>query len=575
MKLFVIAALAYFFCLQFIFPGYFHPLYPHHDDFYFPPGLSYDGHSLVEKLHWPRPLGFLAMEVLGKLGLKGYLLVLVLVTLANAALTMSLARRILGQPISWFMALAYCILLFAHPDFYVDYLHDAFGTLSYFYLILAMHAWYSYRETNQARWPVVCALLLLAIGFTKETYFVSALVFWLIQIYSCRGAQRRMSVMLFAGSGLFFAAGLAANAYSMKTVLHLKTDITSPYHVGLAPAAVAGGFWFYASRLFHPAVLALAVGGIAALNRRRGQMVMAVGLVVAGVCALLPYSVLPNHLDSMYAWTGATLAFSPVLFFFRPFNRPEIWRTAAVYGGVAAFVFLSIRTSRAQYEEHRWNIAQEQVNRNIIDSYPALKGLDGSARKVLVTGLDMPFQPFHTASYIRSEFGAGREWTVLIPEGTAAAKSDAPVRSCPPSSVRLIDYDVAFGFASDGGLLRKWSREQLHEAATREQTDRVLFPTLNPIFDALAKDPSNWEALLRGGVVYFKWGEQDAAADYLERSAELSHHQNPYPMFFLGQVREAQGKFTEARRYYSEAVALDPGRTNPAFRAALERVREK
>jgi hypothetical protein len=318
----------------------------------------------------------------------------------------------------------------------------------------------------------------------------------------------------------------------------------------------------------------LILGGIAVLYRRREQMIMAGALVFAGVCALLPYSVLPNHLDSMYAWTGAALAFSPVLFFSRPFNRQEMWRTVAVYGGVSVLALLSIRTSTAQYEEHRWNITQEQINRNIIDSYPVLKGLDGSVKQVLVTGLDMPFQPFHTASYIRAEFGAEREWTVLIPE-SAAAKSEVPVRSCPPSAVRLGDYDVAFGFTSDGGLLRKWSRAQLQEASTREQTDRILFPALNPIFDALAKDPGNWEALLRGGVVYFKWGEQDTAADYLQRSAELSHHQNPYPMFFLGQVREAQGKLPEARRYYSEAVALDPGRTNPAFRAALERVREK
>jgi hypothetical protein len=575
MKLFIIAASAYFFCLQFVFPGYFHPLYPHHDDFYFPPGLSYDGHSLVEKLQWPRPLGFLAMEVLGKLGLKGYLFVLVLVTLASAALTISLARRIFGQPISWFMALAYCMLLFAHPDFYVDYLHDAFGTLSYFYLILAMHAWYSYRETNQPRLPVVCAMLLLAIGFTKETYFVSALVFLLVQIYLCRGPQRRMSVLLLAGSCMFFAAGLGANAYSMKFFLHLKTDVTGPYHVSLAPAAVVRGFSFYASRLFQPASLLLALGGIAVLYRRREQLVMAGALAVAGVCALLPYSVLPNHLDSMYAWTGASLAFSPILFFSRSFNRKGIWRTATVYAGVAVLAFLSIRTSTAQYDEHGWNIAQEKINRNIIDTYPALKGLDGSVRRVLVTGLDMPFQPFHTASYIRSEFGAEREWTVLIPEGAPPAKSESPVQSCPPGAVRLGDYDLAFGFASDGSLLRKWSRAQLQEAATREQTDRILFPTLNPILDVLAKDPGNWEALLRGGVVYFKWGEQDTAADYLERSAELSHHQNPYPMFFLGQVREAQGKLPEARRYYSEAVTLDSGQANPAFRAALERVREK
>ncbi len=574
MKLFVIAALAYIFCLQFVFPGYFHPLYPHHDDYYFPPGLSYDGHSLGEKLQWPRPLGFLAMQVLGKLGLKGYLFVLVLVTLANAALTMALARRIFGQPISWFVALAYCVLLFAHPDFYVDYLHDAFGTLSYFYLILAMHAWYSYRETSDRRWSLICAILVLAIGFTKETYFVTALCFWLIQIYLCRGAQRRMGALLLAVSCVFFTAGLAANAYSMKTVLHVTTDVSSPYHVSLAPAGVLRGFWFYASRLFDPARLVLALGGVAVLYHRREQMLVAGMLVVAGVCALLPYCVLPNHLDSMYAWTGATLAFSPVLFFSRPFNRQGLWRTAAVYGGVAILAFLSIRTGMAKYEEHRWTIGQEKINRNIIDSYPALKGLNGSARKVLVTGLDMPFQPFHTPSYIRAEFGAGREWTMVVPE-RSDGKSDQPVRSCPPSAVQLRDYEAAFGYGEDGALIGQWTDAQLQQASTREQTHRILFPALNSVFDALAKDPGNWEALLRGGVVYFGWGELDAAADYLERSAELSHHQNPYPMFFLGQVREAQGKFTEARRCYSEAVALDSGQANPAFRVALERVRER
>jgi hypothetical protein len=169
MKLFAIAAAAYWACLQFVYPGYFHPLYPHHDDFYFPPGLSFDGHTLWEKLQWPRPLGFLVMEALGKFGLKGYLSVLVVITIANAALTIALARRIFGKPISWFLALAYCVLLFAHPDFYMNYLHDAFGTLSYFYLILAMHAWYSYRESGSPRYIVGCVILMLLVASTKET----------------------------------------------------------------------------------------------------------------------------------------------------------------------------------------------------------------------------------------------------------------------------------------------------------------------------------------------------------------------------------------------------------------------
>jgi len=257
MKLFAIAAVAYCLCLQFVFPGYFHPLYPHHDDFYFPSGLSFDGHSVWEKLQWPRPLGFLAVQLLGKFGLQGYLLALVLITLANAALTIALAQRIFGRPISWFMALAYCVLLFSHPDFYVNHLHDGFGTLSYFYLILTMHSWYKYRDSGKPGWVAVCAILVLLIAFTKETYFVSALFFWLIQVFLCHGSQRRTGILLFSASLAFFAVGLFDIAHSMNTVLHVKTDASSPYHVSLAPAAIIRAFLFYAARLFHPAVLAL------------------------------------------------------------------------------------------------------------------------------------------------------------------------------------------------------------------------------------------------------------------------------------------------------------------------------
>jgi hypothetical protein len=514
------------------------------------------------------------MELLGKLGLQGYLLVLVLITLANAALTMTLAQRIFGRPISWFVALAYCVLLFSQPDFYVNYLHDGFGTVSYFYLILAMHSWYRYRENGEHWYVAVCAVLVLLIAFTKETYFVSALFFWLVQIFLCHGSQRRTGILLFSASLVFFAAGFFANAYSMSTVLHVKTGALSPYHVSLAPAAVMRAFLFYAARLFHPAVLAIVLSGIAVLYRTREQLIMAGALMVAGLCALAPYTVLPNHLDRMYSWTGATLAFSPALFLSQPRRRQGMWRTGAVYAGVAALTLISIRTSAGRYEDHRWAIAQEKINRNILNSYPALRALDASASNVLLTGLDMPFQPFHTASYIRAEFGPRRNWTVVIP-GASAPKSEAPVQLCPPEAIHLGVYDAAFGFGEDGRLLYKWTRIQLQQASTRQEIDRILFPELNSILDALAKDPGDWNASLRAGIVYSQWGELDAAADFLQRSAELNHYQNPYPVFFLGKVRESQGMLADARRYYSQAVALDSGRTNRAFRDALERLRQK
>src|ERR1700693_1213582 len=186
-----IAALAYFLCLQFAFPGYIHPLTPHHNDLYFPPGLGFDGHSLFEKLTWPRSLGFIAFQMLGKLGLHGYLFVVACIALANAALMVALAGRVMGRPVYWLAALVYCALLFAHPDFYVDYLHDGFATLGLFYFLLALHAWREYLDKGRLRYVAVCGALMLLLAFTKETYFVSALFLWFLEAILHSGAQRK------------------------------------------------------------------------------------------------------------------------------------------------------------------------------------------------------------------------------------------------------------------------------------------------------------------------------------------------------------------------------------------------
>ena len=154
-------------------------------------------------------------------------------------------------------------------------------------------------------------------------------------------------------------------------------------------------------------------------------------------------------------------------------------------------------------------------------------------------------------------------------------KSEVPVRLAAPAAVRPGDYDAAFGFDEEGRLVWRWTHAQLVQAGTREQTDRILLPALNSIFDTLTREPDAWPALLRAGVVYSQWGELDMAADFLQRSAAQNHDQNPYPLYFLGQVRELQGMFGEARRLYAQAMALDTGQPNPAFRQALERVRQK
>lgn len=568
MKWFIVAAIAYVLCLQFAFPGYFHPLTPHHNDFYFPPGLSFDGHSILEKLAWPRPLGFLAFQMLGKLGLHGYLFVLACIALTNAALMIALVGRILGRRVYWVAACAYCALLFAHPDFYMDYLHDAFATLSLFYLLLALHSWYEYRATGRQRYVMVCCGLMLLLAFTKETYFVSALCLWALELLLSQKKEREAAGIVLGASLALFLIAFATNAYSLRTVVRLQTGAAEPYHVSLAPLALLQGMGFYSWHLF-PVIALLAVAGALVLTRE--HRLEAAAFCVAGLCAVLPHALLPNHTDSMYAWTGATLAFAPILFV------PRLARGVAMagQGAIAAILVVAfVWTNRSRYEAHRWTIEQEKINRNIIAGYPALKALPSGAHQILISGLSMPFDPFFSSSYIRAEFGPNRNWTVLVPRG-AVSPSESPVRLARPDEVNPGDYDYAFGFDDDGKLVSHWTREQLQAAATGERRDRVLYPTLNSVFGADEKWSGEWMPLLRAGQIYWQWGQLNSAAICLRRSAELEGGHNSYPFFFLGLVREDQGSAADAAALFKRAIALDGSQPNPAFREALDRVQGK
>ena len=568
MKAVAIVVLAYLLCLQFAFPGYIHPLTPHHNDFYFPPGLSYDGHSLLEKLAWPRPLGFLAFQFLGKFGLHGYLFILVCIALANAALMIALVRRILARRVYWMAALVYCALLFAHPDFYMDYLHDAFATLSLFYLLLAMHAWYEYRQTGRDRYVICCGVLMLLLAFTKETYFLSALCLLSFEVALRQKKQRQAAAMILGVSLALFIAAAVTNTYSLKNVVQLDTGGAAPYHFSLAPANLFSGVLFYSVHLF-PIVALIAVAAAFALAP--DHRLEALGIFLAGVCAVFPHALLPNHTDSMYAWTGATLAFAPVLFIPRPSRAIAM---NAQIAAAAALLFVFVWINRPRYDAHRWAIEQEKINRNIIAAYPTLKRLNGSSTNILLTGLSMPFHPFYTASYVRSEFGPRRDWTVLVPRGQPT-KSERSVQLAKPDRVNPADYDYAFGFDSDGNLISQWTHEQLQKAASGEQRDRVLLPMLNAVFNGSAKWSGEWLPLLRAGQIYWQWGQLESATICLRRSTELDGGHNPYPLFFLGEVSEDQGRWADARDYYAKSVALDGSPPNPAFHEALERVERK
>ena len=569
---FAAAVAVYLFVLKFVFPGYIRPFSPHHNDFYIPPGLAFDEFSFWQHLHFPRPAGFFLLELTGLLGLNGWVLVFILIALLNVVAVVRLSERLAGRRAYPPWALLYMLLVLTHPCFYMDYVHDALATASLLYILLAMHAWLSFKETNRRRYLGFCFVLFLLAWMTKETYFLSALVFWGVETIRSRDKLRRAAGLTLVALAATFAVGLLLEVFSINPFISTHSSPGSPYYISFAAASVARCYFQLLQSLFTPLSLGSVLLALCSLWRNRSMLFYGAALFVAGLVALLPNSVLPNHIDLMYAWTGACLAFSPVLFIdWRPPLR--LSSRGAVPVAVALLLgYAAVRANRPAYDQWNWNLAQERSNRNIIQSFPDLKQAPG--RHFLASGVSVPFHPWTTSSFIRAKFGPHRDWTVIQPRGSHPV-SKPPVAFVDAAQVDITRFDQAFGYAEDGRLLRHWNAAELQRLAAGGGADRVLQPALIEPLDALAKDPSNWFYLMRVGVVYSDWGKLDQAERYLARSCEVNAGRNPYPPFFYGAVEDALGKTAAAIPLFEQAIEMDTKPGNPAFPEALRLARAK
>ena len=581
-----LAFAAYWACLQFVFPGYFSPLDPLHSDYYLIPDITADGEPLWEKLNYPRPLGFLFLWTIGHLGLQGATAILVAITLLNAALLVELWRRLAPFALSWWAVAIYLASLFAHPQFYLSHSHDTMATLSLAYLLLAMHCWQSWRERGGWSWYFAAGLLLLLLAFTKETYYLAALLYWLIQAFEARSGRRRAAIAFLTGVVALELTAAAVNLGARNAFIQPSANPTDPYFLSFAPGLLAAAFAKLASYLFTPGSAVATALALLLAGAHRSVRLAAVVLFLAGLSALLPHAVLPNHIEPQYGWVAAALCLSPIVLVSRATlvallpgaaNRRPAAVTAAAFTLLGIISIAGWSLDRGPYDRNRWRAEQKQILGNIQSSFGRLRAAPADAREILVTGLKSPFHPFyieHYEPYIAFEFGRGRRWTVTMMRD-APRGGNGLVRRVGVEEVNLSEFDFAFTFDPEGRLLREINKDELLRAAPSSGdvplSDRVLIPELGTPTDQLESDPDSSHAHLQIGVAYWDWGLVEQARRHLETAKTLDGARNPYPFFFLGQIAEAEGRHSEAAGLYREALKReDP--PNPGFTEALERV---
>jgi len=338
----------------------------------------------------------------------------------------------------------------------------------------------------------------------------------------------------------------------------------------------------YISVGLNPLTSLVILGSVAipatAFGLKSRECMTSAALVIAGVLAITPNALLPNHHYEGYCFNAAYFMYCPLIGITKSVEHGK--RFAYAYLLIAVVALASPLLSGKTFSSQQWIAVDEKRQRLILDNVEALLP-EAYGKTVLVSGLNVADTIFWHRSAIRSipsaeatKFYVIRYDSAVESElGKRIDRSGTNVTFVTPDQIRDLSYSEAWLFRSDGSLEQRVTRP--HDFAKWEQDgltelDFIKYPELKDAFPtSKVYDGNNYIACGSKLIDY----RQYALAEVCLRKAINLAPTNPYSHFFLGISLEQQGKTEQARIQYQQAVDVESESPNPAFRSALERMR--
>ncbi|WP_343655881.1 hypothetical protein [Paraburkholderia caribensis] len=571
--------------LKFVFPKYLDPFWPHHSDYYLPAAIAFSPAKFWDLFTYPRPVGQLFFWIIGHLKTRGAMVAVLCVVAANYALLVMAMRRAfqvkfhLGFILS---ATLFGFLLAVHPYQYQFSTWDAFAQLSLFLLMLAF-----FSATSAKPWWISATLVLLAF-LAKETYIVSAgfltFVWWL----SNKGRPRYAAPMLIIGGAgvlAIVAEHLASSPFTS------GVSAGGPYQIVLSVSSISHEWLRYAVEGMNWLSLCVVLLTAVTLGVLRGfaskELLWSVALPVAGALAWLPNSLLPYHHFEAYSFSGAYLIYLPVVCLALVVTLPLGAVCAFIVAGAA---FASPVLSAQAFANQSWIVMNQMRQKMFLQTFGGLiKGLPGSGKIVLVSGISFPYSMFFYRYSVRSlNMPANTHFFVVEYENKPVESitkklngdHDSVVTFITPQQVDEHKFDEAWLFRDNGGLLAKVvypSEASSWSEAGMTELDVLKYPLLADSFGPThQKRPDgngapDGYAYLSCGVHMIDYNNLGIATQCLEKAASALRG-NPYSSYWLGVALEKQGKIAQARAAYQDAIKAQSSSPNPAFQQALDRL---
>jgi drug/metabolite transporter superfamily protein YnfA len=452
-------------------------------------GLHTDGCPMTRYLKlYPRPLGYIILDLCGRLGIHWLFAPLFIFAIANAALVATLVERLVDKKIPLFSFVLFSALVLANPWYQIHVKSDPFAIFALTFVLIGFHLWQSLVGPSRP-WRISAVVVLIALScFIKESYFCAVGLFFVIQIISQKGRRKAAALVLVICSAfMLFALYRASQAWLL---FHEKASPTDPYYTDLHLAALIHGFTTLSRYLVYPWV-SVGIALILVLAWRHDKRLFWIGAagVVLGLSALLPNSALPNHLQQQYAVLGIELFMSPILLtWFVMENSRERWLVTGAVTLAAAIAILNY--SRTSRYEVAWILELESFAARAVASLENIQGKTPADSAFLVTAVDRPSNLFYTDDFIETVTGPDRFFTVIVPDRipTATHRVTQLVHASDPESVR--PESTLLVFEPDGSL-----EGTLPSAAGQSPADGRTF---QPVYAAHAAEFRLWATLPSG-----------------------------------------------------------------------------
>ena len=467
-----LGALVWALLLRFFFPGYLDPFVPFHIDHYIYLGDSGQGYGLGRYIRtYPRPLGNVLFDLLGRLGIRGMLVPVFLLTLVNAGLLITYLERLTHRAISFLAIGFFFVLVFGNPESYASVKEDILAVVCLFCMLVIFHLWQNYVISGKAGNLAAAIILAILASYVKETYFAALVLFFVLQALFQR-AKRKAAVAMAVVNAVIAAVSLAYNAH-LATFINPHAGPRDPYYQDWHPLSILHGLAHLLQWLIFPvpAILVIVSLVVLARDKRYRALVIALVSLVFVIVILLPNSLLRNHWEDQYAWLGAVFFFAPVLLAESVLPRTRHAAAAAIAG----IVVVSLLTLNEDRKDIRgmagWLRGQEELQQNLIEALPTIKANAKSGEHELVLGLTLPFNPFRVPGFVRKYFGPNTAWTVVLPD-EFPLRSDLTTEMVHRAGLNPAPYDHVFVFTPEAHLTRIYGKQDAE--ALRECGDGSL-----------------------------------------------------------------------------------------------------